>query len=256
MIDRERARPGDVTARKSPICAIVDWDDPVDQFRHDIHAEHLCRRAAHAWLATLSDPDASAAEEGEILRAVTNAFPTVTSVRVKDAIDMVNRIVGQLATAIRAAAAVALIASVLVLAGALAAGNRARAHDAVILKTLGATRRTLIRAFSYEYMILGVATAVFALFAGGVAAWFVVSQIMTLPFAFPAGCGDDDGCGGPVGDRWDRHGRNMAGSRPKGGAGVAQSLIFPPNVFRAAISAAESDKSCRKSAVWVLSRAV
>ncbi|MEX3011740.1 ABC transporter permease [Hoeflea sp. TYP-13] len=140
--------------------------------------------APHAWLSTLSDPDAGPGEEGEVLRAVTNEFPTVTSVRVKDAIELVNRIVGQLATAIRAAAAVALIASVLVLAGALAAGNRARAHDAVVLKTLGATRRTLIRAFSYEYLILGLATAVFALFAGGVAAWFVVARIMTLPSQF------------------------------------------------------------------------
>lgn len=140
--------------------------------------------APHAWLATLSDPDASAEEEGAVLRSVTNAFPTVTSVRVKDALDVVNRIVGQLATAIRAAAAIALIASILVLSGALAAGNRARAHDAVVLKTLGATRRTLIRAFSYEYLILGFATAVFALFAGGLAAWFVVSRIMTLPSHF------------------------------------------------------------------------
>ena len=102
----------------------------------------------------------------------------------KDALDIVNVLVGQLATAIRAAAAVALVASVLVLAGALAAGNRARVHDAVVLKTLGATRQTLIRAFCYEYAMLGLSTAVFALFAGGVAAWFVVSQIMTLPSRF------------------------------------------------------------------------
>ncbi|MDQ0318025.1 putative ABC transport system permease protein [Pararhizobium capsulatum DSM 1112] len=140
--------------------------------------------APHAWLATVIDPKATAQAEATTLRAVTNTYPTITSVRVKDALDIVNELVGQLATAIRAAAAVALVASVLVLAGALAAGNRARVHDAVILKTLGATRRTLIRAFCYEYAILGLSTAVFALFAGGVAAWFVVSQIMTLPSRF------------------------------------------------------------------------
>jgi putative ABC transport system permease protein len=89
-----------------------------------------------------------------------------------------------LATAIRAAASIALIASVLVLAGALAAGNRARTHDAVVLKTLGATRAMLIRAFSYEYLILGAATAIFALLAGSVAAWYVVNRIMHLPSAF------------------------------------------------------------------------
>ena len=140
--------------------------------------------APHAWLATVIDPSATAEQEAATLKAITNAYPTVTSVRVKDALDVVNELVGQLATAIRAAAAVALIASVLVLAGALAAGNRARVHDAVVLKTLGATRATLIRAFSYEYLMLGLATAVFALFAGGVAAWFVVSRIMTLPSSF------------------------------------------------------------------------
>ena len=83
-----------------------------------------------------------------------------------------------------AAAAIALVASVLVLSGALAAGNRARIHDAVVLKTLGATRRMLIRAFSLEYALIGLATAVFALVAGGVAAWFVVARIMSLPSAF------------------------------------------------------------------------
>jgi putative ABC transport system permease protein len=54
----------------------------------------------------------------------------------------------------------------------------------VVLKTLGATRRTLMAAFSLEYMLIGLATALFALFAGGVAAWFVISRIMTLPWAF------------------------------------------------------------------------
>ncbi|MFB2551395.1 ABC transporter permease [Ensifer soli] len=140
--------------------------------------------APHAWLATVIDPAATPEMEAAALRRITNTFPTITSVRVKDALDIVNELLGQLATAIRAAAAVALAASVLVLAGALAAGNRARVHDAVVMKTLGATRSTLIRAFSYEYAILGLATAVFALFAGGVSAWFVVARVMTLPSRF------------------------------------------------------------------------
>jgi putative ABC transport system permease protein len=140
--------------------------------------------APHAWLATLTDEDATAEDDARLLNAITRAFPSVTSVRVKDALDIVNSLVAQLATAIRAAAAVALVASVLVLSGALAAGNRARIHDAVVLKTLGATRRTLISAYSLEYLMIGLATAVFAIFAGGVAAWYVVTQIMALPSAF------------------------------------------------------------------------
>jgi putative ABC transport system permease protein len=143
--------------------------------------------APHAWLATLTDRQTTTAEDARLLNAVTRSFPTVTTVRVRDALELVNRLSGQLGTAIRAAAGVALAASVLVLAGALAAGNRARIHDAVVLKTLGATRRTLIAAFALEYALIGLATAVFALLAGGAAGWFVVARIMALPAHFLPG---------------------------------------------------------------------
>lgn len=140
--------------------------------------------APHAWIATLTMPNATPAEEGRILNAVTRRYPTITTVRVKDALDVVNDLVAKLAAAIRAAAVVALAASVLVLAGALAAGNRARIHDAVVLKTVGATRRTLILAYTLEYMLIGLATAVFALFAGWIAAWYVEAHVMKLPSHF------------------------------------------------------------------------
>jgi len=79
---------------------------------------------------------------------------------------------------------VALAASVLVLAGALAAGHRARLYDAVVLKTLGATRSRLLGAYALEYGALGLATAIFGLVAGGLAAWVIVTRIMDLDFVF------------------------------------------------------------------------
>ncbi|WP_274630546.1 ABC transporter permease [Arvimicrobium flavum] len=161
----------------------VEWESLAINFVM-VFSPNTFAGAPHSWLATLTDPAASAADESRVLNAVTRTFPTVTTVRVKDALDVVNGLVAQLGVAIRAAAGVALVASILVLAGALAAGNRARIHDAVVLKTLGATRRTLIAAFSLEYFLIGLATAVFALAAGGVAAWYVVSRIMNLPSAF------------------------------------------------------------------------
>ncbi|MEO1397584.1 MAG: FtsX-like permease family protein, partial [Pseudomonadota bacterium] len=145
--------------------------------------------APYARLATLQMPEKAAegvnvdTRDGEVLKGITNAFPTVTTVRVRDALSAVNGLIAQLATAIRAAALLALIASVLVLGGALAAGNQARVHDAVVLKTLGATRRTLIGAFVLEYTILGLATALFALVAGTAASWFVIDQIMGFRFS-------------------------------------------------------------------------
>ncbi|WP_421980190.1 ABC transporter permease [Roseibium sp.] len=139
--------------------------------------------APHAHLMTLGwEEDVPTQTELDLLKIVSNTFPTVTSVRVKDAIAQVNDLVAQLAWAIRGASSITLIASVLVLAGALAAGHRNRIYDAVILKTIGATRPRLILAYGLEYAILGLTTAVFALVAGGVAAWFVITRIMEGTF--------------------------------------------------------------------------
>src|SRR3712207_3865315 len=103
--------------------------------------------APHTHLATVTFPNGSdVTRDAAILRETAKAFPLVTSVRVKDALDAVNDIVAQLATAIRGASSIALAASLLVLAGALAAGDRGRLYGAVGLKNLGATRAQIGRA--------------------------------------------------------------------------------------------------------------
>src|SRR5690606_16559659 len=150
-----------------------------------VFSPNPCAGAPHAHLSTLTFRNgATQARELELLRTVTDTFPTVTSVRVKDAIEQINALVAQLALAVRAAASITLAASVLVLAGALAAGHRHRIYDAVILKTLGATRGRLITAYIIEYAILGLVTAAFAVIAGALAAEFVLTQVMEGSFVF------------------------------------------------------------------------
>lgn len=141
--------------------------------------------APHANLMTLGwDDNVGIDKELEVLKGVTRNFPTITSIRVKEAIDQVNDIVAQLAWAIRGASSITLISSILVLAGALAAGHRHRIYDAVILKTLGATRARLVATYAMEYALLGLATALFSLVAGGLASWFVITQVMGGNFTF------------------------------------------------------------------------
>ena len=162
----------------------VEWESLALNFVM-VFSPNTFAGAPHSYLATVTWKEpVGTAREIALLKSVSNALPTVTGVRVKDAINQVNDLVGQLAWAIRGASAITLIASVLVLAGALAAGHSNRIHDAVILKTLGATRARLIAAYAMEYAMLGIATAVFAVIAGTVAAWYVIVEIMHVGFAF------------------------------------------------------------------------
>ena len=146
------------------------------------------RGAPHTDIATLAYPAGSTAEqEIALLKAVADTFPTVTAVRVREALDAVGNVVNNLAAAIRGASALTLIVAVLVLGGALAAGHRHRVYDAVILKTVGATRGRLLTAYALEYLTLGVATAIFGVAAGTAAAAFVVSKVMNLSFTILPG---------------------------------------------------------------------
>ena len=144
--------------------------------------------APHKLLATLTLPRiAPLSQEASMAREIGKAFPASTAIRVKDAINQFNTIFGRIMTAVRAAGSITLAAGALVLAGALATAQRRRIKQAVILKTLGATRRRILTTHFVEYGILAVCTAVIATLVGGLAAWATVTRIMKLEFTFGSG---------------------------------------------------------------------
>jgi putative ABC transport system permease protein len=150
-----------------------------------VYSPNTLKGAPYTELVSAALPSAGAPDaEVALLRAAAREFPTVASVRVREALENVEALVAKLALAVRAATGVALTTSVLVLAGALAANRRARLADATILKILGATRGRLAAMFLIEYALLGAATAAFGVGAGALAAWLVVTHIMGFNFVF------------------------------------------------------------------------
>jgi putative ABC transport system permease protein len=164
----------------------VDWQSLGINFVL-VFSPNAFKGAPHTHIATLTENHPDPAGDARIIKSVADAFPTVTSVRVREALESIGTMVTNLVLAIRGASAVTLISAILVLGGALAAGHRHRVYDAVILKTLGATRARLLGAYALEYLIIGFATAVFGVIAGSVAAWLIVTRLMTLSFIWQAG---------------------------------------------------------------------
>ena len=175
-----------ITARIANLRA-VDWESLGINFVL-VYSPGVFAGAPHSDIATLTFADGgTAAEDAALIKALADAFPTVTAVRVKDALDAVAAIVGQLILAVRGASLLTLFAAALVLGGALAASQRFRVYDAVVLKTLGATRARLIAAYTLEYLLIGLATAVFGVAAGSLAADLVVTRLMEFSFVFVPG---------------------------------------------------------------------
>ena len=175
-----------VTARIANLRA-VDWQSLGINFVL-VFSPGTFAGAPHTDIATLTFVDGgTTAEETALIKALADVFPTVSAVRVKDALDAVDRIVSNLVAALRGASSVTLIAAALVLGGALAASQQFRIYDAVILRTLGATRLRLLSAYALEYLFIGLAAVVFAISAGTLAAWLVVTRVMEFPFAWVPG---------------------------------------------------------------------
>ncbi len=164
----------------------IDWQSLGINFVL-VFSPNAFKGAPHTHVTTLTETHPDPSGDARIIKSVSDAFPMVTSVRVREALETIGTVVNNLALAIRGASAVTLITAILVLGGALAAGHRHRVYDAVILKTLGATRARLLGAYALEYLMIGFATALFGVMAGSIAAWLIVTRLMTLSFVWQAG---------------------------------------------------------------------
>jgi putative ABC transport system permease protein len=123
-------------------------------------------------------------EENAMYMAITEKYPNISTVRVKDAVAQVDTLLRQLAKGIEAASLVTILAGLLVLAGTIAAGARTRLYDATVLKVLGATRAQIAFVYVVEYGILGIVTGIIALGAGSLAAAIAARQILNAGFVF------------------------------------------------------------------------
>ena len=136
--------------------------------------------APHTFISTVyAEPEAEAA----ILRDLATAYPNITAIRVKDAIDRVAGVLAGLAAATSYGAAATLLTGFLVLIGAAAAGADARTYEAAMLKTLGASRRMIAASFILRAALLGLAAGAVALLAGVLGGWAVSTFVMETKYS-------------------------------------------------------------------------
>ncbi len=98
------------------------------------------------------DPKQVAAME----RALFAAYPTVTVINVADVLERIESLVNQITFVVRFLAGFSIFAGLMILASSIASTRFRRMREAVVLKTLGATRMRIVRTFSVEFSVLGL----------------------------------------------------------------------------------------------------
>ncbi|MDD7970058.1 ABC transporter permease [Roseinatronobacter alkalisoli] len=139
------------------------------------------RAAPHTHIATVYALEAA---EGAILRDLSNMYPNITAIRVREAAERVTEALSTMATATSFAALAILLTGFVVLIGAAAAGERARVFEAAVMKTLGATRAGILTSFALRSALMGAAAGSVALGAGALASWAVMRFVMEASYQF------------------------------------------------------------------------
>lgn len=98
------------------------------------------------------DPKQVAAME----RALFQAYPTITVINLADVLERIESVVDQITFVVRFLAGFSIFAGLMILASSIASTRFRRMREAVVLKTLGATRMRIVRTFSVEFSVLGL----------------------------------------------------------------------------------------------------
>ena len=93
-------------------------------------------------------------------RALFAAYPTVTVINVADVLERIESVVDQITFVVRLLAGFSILAGLTILASSIASTRFRRMQEAVVLKTLGATRMRIVRTFSVEFSVLGLLAGV------------------------------------------------------------------------------------------------
>ena len=136
--------------------------------------------APHSFIATVY---ADTAAEARILRSLASLFPNITAIPVRDVIGRVVTLLGSIAAATSYGAAASLVTGFFVLIGAASSGAGARRYEAAILKTLGASRRSILVSFALRAMILGAAAGFVALGVGAAGGWAGCAYVLDTDFS-------------------------------------------------------------------------
>ena len=152
----------------------IDWDSMGFNYVL-VFSPNAIADAPHNLAATIDLPPG--ATNAGLLRKLVRAFPQSSVIETGGLLKEARALLGQMSTAILAAASVAVLAGLAVLLGAIAAARASRTYDNVILRVLGASRRQLLLLQLAEYGLLASVLALVSLALGSGIGWIVMTQL-------------------------------------------------------------------------------
>lgn len=123
-----------------------------------------------------------APEQAPMLLELVKQYPSVTVVDLDTIISQVRGVMDQAALAVEYIFLFTLAAGVLVLLAAVQSTREERRFESAILRTLGASRRTVFAGVVAEFTLLGMLAAMLAVLAAAFSGWLLATEIFDLKY--------------------------------------------------------------------------
>jgi putative ABC transport system permease protein len=122
------------------------------------------------------------AAAGAVQKSLMAKFPALTVINLNEVLETVGSVMDRIALVIRFVAGFSVAAGLIILASSIAATKFRRTREAVLYKTLGATRRKVWQIFAMEYAALGLVAGIVGAGLSAVAAWGVLRWVMEVKY--------------------------------------------------------------------------
>jgi putative ABC transport system permease protein len=159
----------------------VEWEDARNGGFMFVFRPGPFAHAPQTWIGILQAP-ADPSARGRFQRDLVTRFQNVSAIDAKEILTTIRQAVANVTLAITIVGAVALLSGVLILVGAVAMTKFQRVYEAAILRTLGASTRTIGTMLAVEYGGLGLLAGAIGGAGALVLSWAICRHVFDIPW--------------------------------------------------------------------------
>lgn len=123
------------------------------------------------------------ASRARLQRVVVEKYPNVSVIDVAEVIQLVKRILGNVTLAVTFVGGFVFFSGTLILIGSIAMTKYQRAYESALLKTLGATRKTVLTIVVAEYGLLGLIAGLIGSVAALALSYSLARYLFEIPWS-------------------------------------------------------------------------
>jgi putative ABC transport system permease protein len=126
------------------------------------------------------------AANAHALAQLARMFPSVSIFNIDDLLAQVRSVLDKAVLAVQSVFVFTLFAGLTVLLAAVQSSRDERRYESAMLRTLGASRSTVLQGVLAEFTTLGLLSGVLAAAGASVAAYFMTTRVLELQYTFDA----------------------------------------------------------------------